>query len=182
MASAWKQEQDKLREILVGSKLTEQKKWGKPCFCHGDKNIAIFQPMKEHLSLMFFKGEILKDPKGVLVPVGPNSHFARRILITDVAQVEKLKGAIKALVKEAIAVEEAGIKIEKPKAALDLAPELAVRIRKDKAFKAAFSSLTPGRQREYNLFISGAKQAATRESRLEKLAPKILAGKGMREV
>lgn len=180
MAAQWKAEQDMLREILSSSQLVEHKKWGKPCFCHGDKNIAILQPMKPHLALMFFKGELLRDPTGVLEPVGPNSRSGRRILLTSTAEVSKLKSTIKALVREAIAVAEAGLQVDKP-AELELAPELQASLATNKALATAFFNLTPGRQREYNLHVSGAKQASTRENRVHKCIPKILSGKGFRE-
>lgn len=136
--------------------------------------------MKNFLSLMFFKGALLKDNENVLRAQGPNSRSARRIQITSVEDVDRLKGTIKRYVYQAIEVEKAG-KTVGPAASLILAAELQQRIDCDSALKVAFEALTPGRQREYNLYFSNAKQAKTRNARIERLVPKILAGKGMRE-
>lgn len=129
---------------------------------------------------MFFKGALLKDNENVLRAQGPNSRSARRIQITSVEDVDRLKGTIKRYVNQAIEVEKAG-KTVGPAASLILAAELQQRIDCDSALKVAFEALTPGRQREYNLYFSNAKQAKTRNARIERLVPKILAGKGMRE-
>ena len=180
MPTRWKAEQDLLRELLASCQLVEQKKWGKPCFCYDGKNIAILQPMKDHLALMFFKGELLNDPHGLLQPVGPNSRSARRILFTDAKQVSSNRGKIRALVRAAMKAEIEGRTVPKPTKIAWVA-ELQQRLAEDPAFKEAFSALTPGRQREYHLHFSAAKQSNTRMSRIEKCAPKILSGKGFRD-
>lgn len=179
-APRWQAELRELRSALGACGLGEEIKWGKPCYSFDGKNIAILQPMKDHLALMFFKGELMADPKKVMESVGPNSRSARRILFTSVAEVNQRKSVLKALVKEAIAIEKAGLTVEKP-AALALVDELKARLARDRKLAAAFSGLTPGRQREYNLYFSGAKQPSTRESRIEKYIDKIRAGQGLRD-
>ncbi len=176
----WPDEMTELRPVLLACGLSEEIKWGKPCFSHEGHNIAILQEMKDFLALMFFKGALLNDPDGVLEEQGPNSRSARRICFTSVDDVTRLSGTVTAYVDEAIAVEEAGLDVG-PAPQLVLAEELRNRLDRDATFKEAFEALTPGRQREYNLYISDAKQASTREARVEKYAPQILAGKGLRD-
>ena len=176
----WPAEMAALRPILLSCGLAESIKWGKPCFGHEGKNLAIFQEMKGFLSLMFFKGALLNDPAGVLVEQGPNSRSARRIEFRSVADVDRLADIVTAYVQEAIAVEQAGLKVD-PSPELVLIEELQNRLDADPALESAFKSLTPGRQREYNLHFSGAKQAKTRIGRVAKYVPKILAGKGLRD-
>lgn len=176
----WPRETAHLRPILLGCGLTEEIKWGKPCYSHEGKNIVILQEMKDMLSLMFFKGALLEDPDRVLQEQGPNSRLARRIEFTSVDDVARLASTLEAYVDEAIAVEEAGLEADPPPA-LVLAEELRGRLAEDPAFKAAFESLTPGRQREYNLYFSGAKQAATRQARIDRYTGKIMDGKGLRD-
>lgn len=169
-----------LRPILLESGLREEIKWAKPCYSHDGKNIAIVQEMKDFLALMFFKGALLTDPEGVLQAQGPNSRSARRICFTSRDDVARLGPAVAACLDEAIQVEEAGLAVDPP-AALELTEELRRRLDHDPELKAAFEALTPGRQREYNLHISAAKQASTREARVDKCAPKIRQGKGFRD-
>ena len=176
----WPEEVARLRQLLLSCGLTEEIKWGKPCYGHDGRNIVIVQEMKEFLALMFFKGALLSDPDGVLEEQGPNSRSALRIPFTSVDDVARLADTVTAYIAEAIDVEDAGLTVG-PAPELVVVEELRHRIDHDAAFKDAFEALTPGRQREYNLHISAAKQAATREARVEKYAPKILAGKGMRD-
>ena len=176
----WPEEMTDLRPTLLGCGLTEEIKWGKPCYSHRGKNIVILQEMNEFLSLMFFKGALLNDPDGVLEDQGPNSRSARRIRFASVRDVERLTDTVKAYIDEAIDIEEGGLAIA-PAPELVLVEELQKRIDQDPALKSAFESLTPGRQREYNLYFSDAKQAKTREARVEKYAQKILDGKGYRD-
>ena len=176
----WPEEISALRPILVGAGLDEDVKWAKPCYSHNGRNIAIVQEMRDFLALMFFKGVLLGDPDGVLEEQGPNSRSARRMQFTSVDDVTRRADTITTYVREAIAVEEAGLDVG-PAPEPDLAPELSERLDRDPAFRIAFEALTPGRQREYNLYFSGAKQAATRASRVEKYARKILDGKGFRD-
>lgn len=176
----WPEELAAARKILLGCGLSEDIKWGKPTFSHDGNNIVILQEMKDFLALMFFKGALLDDPVGVLKSQGPNSRSALRIEITSASELTRLKKTIVAYVAAAIAVEEAGLKVA-PAPELVLVEELQQRIDHDPAFRKAFEGLTPGRRREYHLHISEAKQAATRVARVEKCAPKILAGKGFRD-
>ena len=176
----WPKEMAELRPILVDCGLTEEIKWGKPCYSHGGKNIVILQEMKEFLALMFFKGALLNDPEDVLEEQGPNSRSARRIRFASVGEVARLANTVKAYVNEAVDAEEAGLEID-PAPELVFVDELQNRLDDDPVFKAAFELLTPGRRREYNLYFSSAKQAKTRIARVEKYAPKILDGKGFRD-
>ncbi len=179
-ARKWPEEIVALRPILLGAGLTEEIKWGKPCYTHGGRNIVIVQEMNDFLALMFFKGALLEDPEGVLEDQGPNSRSARRICFTSVDEVTRLADTVRTYLEEAIDVEESGLQVaEVPE--LVLVEELQSRLSRDVAFRAAFESLTPGRQREYNLYFSDAKQAATREARVEKYGEKILRGKGLRD-
>lgn len=176
----WPAEMTELRPILLGCGLDEQIKWAKPCYRHDGSNIVIMQEMKEFLALMFFKGALLQDPEGVLVEQGPNSRSARRIQFTSVDDVARLSETVVACIHEAIEVERSGLEVG-PAPDLVLVEELRNRLDSDPALAAAFEALTPGRRREYHLYFSGAKQAATRESRIDKYAGKILDGKGLRD-
>ena len=176
----WPDEMTRLRDILLGCGLAEDIKWGKPCFSHDGDNIAILQEMKNFLALMFFKGALLNDPDGVLEAQGPNSRSALRVRFTSIDDVARLAPAVRTLVGEAIDVARSGLEVD-PAPELTLVGELRDRLDKEPALKSAFEALTPGRQREYNLHVSGAKQAKTREARAEKCVSKILAGKGFRD-
>lgn len=176
----WPDEIAALRPLLLDSGLTEGIKWGKPCYGHGDANVVLIQEFSDHLALMFFKGVLLDDPDGVLRDQGPNSHSAKRIVFTSVDDVEQLADVVTAYVQEAIAHEEAGTEVPaRPEE--ELAPELVDRLASDHRLAEAFDGLTPGRQREYNLHVSAAKQSATRERRVDKIVPRILDGKGLRD-
>jgi uncharacterized protein YdeI (YjbR/CyaY-like superfamily) len=176
----WPDEMTELRPILLGCGLSEEIKWGNPCYSHAGKNIVILQEMNDFLSLMFFKGALLNDPAGVLEEQGPNSRSARRIRFTSVAEVARLVDTVEAYIDEAIHIEETGLEVG-PAPEIVFVEELQNRLDQDPALKAAFDALTPGRQREYNLYISDAKQAKTRMARVEKYAQKILDGKGFRD-
>ena len=176
----WAKEMTLLRAVLRRCDLTEEVKWGKPCYSHNGANIVIIQEMKDFLALMFFKGALLDDPVGVLEAQGPNSRSALRIRFTSAEDVRRLATTVEAYVGEAIAVAEASREIG-PTPELVFVEELQIRLDQDPLFKAAFDALTPGRKREYNLYFSDAKQAATRAARVEKCAPRILDGKGFRD-
>jgi len=179
-AKTWRKEIEKLRSILFECGLDEDLKWGKPCFAFEGKNLAIVQPFKEHCSLMFFKGALLKDTHGLLRSQGENTQSALRLEFTSEAQIKK--AVLKDYVKQAIAVEKAGLKADfKAKDELELPEELTQILQKDRRLAKAFHSLTPGRQRSYVLHIAAAKQSQTRVARIEKNIPKILAGLGMNE-
>ncbi len=179
-STMWPAEMAALRTILLGEGLDEAIKWGKPCFAHEGRNLAIMQEMKGFLALMFFKGALLEDPQGVLEEQGANSRSARRLCFRSVDDVERLADAIVSFVRAAIDVEDAGLEVA-PAPELVLVDELRQRLRRDATLAAAFAQLTPGRQREYHLHIADAKQATTRESRIDKCVPRILAGKGLRD-
>lgn len=178
-STKWPEVMTRLRPILAGCGLTEEIKWGKPCFSQDGHNIVIFQEMKEFLALMFFKGALLSDPDGILEEQGPNSRSALRICFRSIDDANRLADTVKAYVEEAIDVEEAGLQVA-PAPVLPPPEELQNRLETDPAFKAAFEALTPGRQREYNLYFSDAKQSKTRTA-VDKYVSKILAGKGFRD-
>jgi uncharacterized protein YdeI (YjbR/CyaY-like superfamily) len=176
----WPDEIAALRPLLLAAGLDEQIKWGKPNYAIGDANIVLVQEFADHLALMFFKGILLDDPDGVLQEQGPNTHAAMRMTFDSVRDVERHADVVTAYVAQAIAVEEAGTELP-PKPEEELADELQERLAGDPDLSVAFDDLTPGRQREYNLHVSGAKQASTRERRVDKIVPRILDGKGLRD-
>ncbi len=176
----WSAEITALRPILTGCGLTEEIKWAKPCYTHDGHNIVIVQEMKAFLALMFFKGALLADPHGLLEDQGPNSRSARRIRITSINDVVRLADPIADYVRNAVDVERSGQQIA-PAPEPELVDELRQRLDGDPELRAAFEALTPGRQREYNLYVSAAKQPATRVSRVEKHVERIRGGKGLRD-
>ncbi len=179
-AKAWQGEIRKLRSILLECGLNEDLKWGKPCFQSEGKNVAIIQPFKEHCSLMFFKGALFKDARGLLRSQGENTQSALRLEFTSEARITK--AVVKAYVKQAILAEKAGLTVDfKAKRELELPEELTRILKKDRKLAKAFNALTPGRQRGYVLHFTGAKQSQTRTARIEKCAPKILAGLGIHD-
>lgn len=176
----WPAEAAHLRTILRDCGLDEGLKWGKPCYMSDGDNIAIIQEMKGFLALMFFKGALLDDPDGILTPPGPNSNSGRQIRFHSVEDINEATDQIRAFVAAAIKIERAGLKIEKP-SVIELPEELQARLAEDAVLKSAFDALTPGRQRGYSLYIGGAKQPATRFSRIEKHRDRILEGKGIHD-
>ena len=176
----WPDEIARLRPILLEAGLPEEIKWRKPCYSIDGKNVVIVQEMIEFLALMFFKGALLADEADVLRDQGPNSRSARRMEFRSVDEIDALRNTLLSYLSEAIEVERSGLTVG-PAPELALVDELRVRLDTDPELAAAFEALTPGRQREYNLYFSGAKQAATRTARIEKYAAKILAGKGFRD-
>ena len=179
-AKSWRSEIEKLRSILLDAGLEEDLKWGKPCFQFEGKNIAIIQPFKPHLSLMFFKGALLKDTHKLLRSQGEATQSALRLEFTSEAQVKP--SVVKSYVKQAIAVEKDGLKVDfKAKRELELPEELTKILKKDRKLAKAFDALTPGRRRGYVLYFEAAKQSQTRTTRIEKSIPKILAGLGMHD-
>ena len=177
----WKAEMEALRTILHAFPLTEELKWGKPCYAFENSNIIIIQGFKEYCGLLFFKGALLKDAKGLLVKPGENTQGGRLIKFKTVQEITKLKAPIKSYIKEAIEVEKLGLKIEPMEKELVLPDELLAIFKKNAPFKKAFNALTPGRQRAYNMFFTAAKQSATRETRIEKYKKQILDGKGIND-
>lgn len=177
-AKNWQGEIGALRSILLDCGLEEALKWGKPCYLYEGKNVAIIQPFKEHCALMFFKGALMKDADGLLRSQGANTQSAMRLEFKSKAQVKK--ATVRRYVREAIAVEKAGLKADfKAKRELELPVELSAALSKDKKLAKAFDALTPGRRRGYVLHFTGAKQSSTRTARIKKCTPAILAGKGL---
>ncbi len=177
----WPGEIAAIRPILLSCGLEETIKWGKPCYrIEDDTNIVLLQEFSDHLALMFFQGVLLDDPENVLHAQGPNTHGPKRMKFTSTGDVESRSELISAYVKEAIGHARAGTELP-PRPDEELATELHDRLANNDALAAAFSDLTPGRQREYNLHISAAKQPATRNRRIDKVVPRILAGKGLRD-
>ena len=177
----WQKEIAKLRSILLKTDLEECVKWNLPCYTYQGSNVAIIQPFKKCLGMMFFKGALLKDSKGMLADNGPNSQAGRRFEFGSVQEIARLAPTIQAYVREAIAIENSGRAVEFKKNPEPMPDELKKALSKTPRLKKAFNSLTPGRQRAYILHFSGAKQSATRQSRIEKCIPRILEGKGMND-
>ena len=171
-----------LREMLLKCPLTEELKWGKPCYTVDGKNVVLIVGFKEYCALLFGKGALLKDPKGILIQPTENTQATRQIRFTSIEEIEKLERALPAYVEQAIAVEKAGLEVTYKKVTeFNLPGELQDRFKEDPSFKKAFQALTPGRQRGYILYFSGAKQSKTREARIEKCAPLIFDGKGLND-
>ena len=182
-ARTWRDEVVRLRSILLACGLTEQLKWGKPTYTDdAGANIVLIMPLKETCALLFTKGALLKDPKGILVQPGENSQSARQMRFTSVAQIGKLEKTLKSYVEQAVDVEKAGLKVEFKKSTDLVYPkEFQDKLDRNSALREAFHKLTPGRQRQYHIYFTGAKQSATRESRVEKAMPLILDGMGLND-
>lgn len=181
-APAWREEMGALRAIALECGLTEELKWGKPCYTYEGSNLAIIIPFKASCALMFPKGALLSDPKKVLLKPTENTQGGRWIKFTRREEIARKRAVLKAYLREAIAAEKAGLKVAYRKTEDYPVPaELRQRWKQDPAFKAAFGALTPGRQRGYLLYFGAAKQAGTRVARIDKCAPQIFAGKGWNE-
>ena len=176
----WQKEIEKLRDIALDCGLNEELKWGCPCYSYKGDNIVLIHMFKDYCAYLFFKGVLLQDTKGILIQQTKNVQVARQIRFTGLAEIVKMKTTLKAYIFEAIEVEKAGLKVELKKTAEFTMPdEFKKKLAKDATLKTAFNALTPGRQRGYLLYFSSAKQAKTREDRIEKNIPKILKGKGL---
>ncbi len=182
-ASTWQAETAKLRTILLQCGLAEHLKWGKPTYTSDDgANVVLIMPLKETCALLFTKGALLKDPKGLLIQPGENSQSARQMRFTSVAEITKLEKTLKSYVEQALEVEGAGLKVAFKKSTDLVYPkEFQDKLDRNTALREAFHQLTPGRQRQYHIHFTGAKQAATRESRVEKAIPLILDGMGLND-
>jgi uncharacterized protein YdeI (YjbR/CyaY-like superfamily) len=177
----WKAEIAAMRRLLAGFDLKEERKWGKPTYTLDGKNVVILQGFKEYFALGFFQGALLKDPKKRLVQLG-QVQAGRVMKFASAKDIEAQAPTIKAYVREAIAVEKAGLRVERKKTSdFPVPDELAQRFRQDPRFKRAFEALTPGRQRSYLYHFGAAKQSATRIARIDKATPAIFAGKGFLE-
>jgi uncharacterized protein YdeI (YjbR/CyaY-like superfamily) len=180
-AKKWQNETDDLRKIVLACGLVEECKWGKPCFTHQKKNVAIVIPLKDACALSFFKGALLKDPKHILQKIG-EAQAGRWIKFTSPREIAALQPTLKSYLEEAIEVEESGKKVLLKKASEYVVPEeLQLKLNAAPELKSAFEALTPGRRKSYIFHISGAKQAKTRAARAEKCVPMILSGRGFNE-
>jgi len=178
----WTQELETLREIVLECGLTEELKWGVPCYTFERNNVVIIGAFKEYCALSFFKGVLLKDANGILSKQGENSQAGRIVKITDVGQIVEKESILKGYIREAIEIEKAGLKVEFKDVSEYLIPEeLQSKLDEDEAFKNAFNALTPGRQKGYILHFSQPKQSKTREARIEKCLPRIFFGKGLND-
>lgn len=181
-AKLWREETEKLRTILLDCGLDEELKWGKPGYTYQGKNIAVIQGLKSYFALLFVKGALLKDPKRLLVKPGENTQAGRQMKFKDTQEIAEREQSIREYVLEAVEVEKKGLNVEiKATKEYPVPVELQDKLEESPEFKTAFEALTPGRQREYILYVSSAKQSATRTSRVEKYQQKILDGKGLRD-
>jgi uncharacterized protein YdeI (YjbR/CyaY-like superfamily) len=178
----WRKEMESLRKLVLDCGLTEELKWGKPCYAFEGGNVVLIQGFKAYCALLFFKGALLKDADGMLVKTGENTRVGRQIRFNDVREIEEKEAAVKACIRQAIEVEKAGLKVEDEEGEEPVIPEeLQSKLDEIPALKAAFEGLTPGRQRGYIFYFSAPKQSKTRISRIEKCMPQILSGKGLND-
>ena len=176
----WQKELEKLRKIVLDCRLTEELKWGVPCYTFQKRNIVLIHVFKEYCALLFFKGALLKDAKGILVQQTKNVQATRQIRFTIVREIVKMEPILKAYIHEAIEVEKAGLKVDFKKTTEFIIPEeFQNKLDEISELKTAFGALTPGRQRAYILFFSAPKQSKTRESRIKKCMKQILHGRGL---
>jgi len=181
-AKKWREELEKLRMIILGCQLTEELKWGKPCYTFQNSNIVITIPFKESCALLFCKGALLNDANGILIQPTENTQAARQIRFTNVREIVKMEPVLKAYIYEAIEVEKAGLEVNYKKISEFIIPEeLQNKLDEIPALRTAFDALTPGRQRGYLLYFSAPKQSKTRASRVEKCVSQILKGKGLND-
>ncbi len=179
-AKKWKEELQKLRTIVLDCGLNEEVKWRVPCYTFDKKNVVVIHGFKEYCAILFFKGALLKDPKGILIRQTENVQAGRQIRFTNFREIMAMEPILKAYIREAIEVEKAGLKVEKKKTAHFKVPEeFKNKLDQTPALKTAFHALTPGRQRAYLLYFSAPKQSKTRTSRVEKYLPQILNRKGL---
>ena len=179
-AKKWQEELEKLRTIALDCDLSEELKWGVPCYTFQKSNIVLIHAFKDYCAFLFFKGALLKDPKKVMIQQTEHVQAARQTRFSSVKDIVKLEPTLKAYIYEAVEVEKAGLKVDFKKTTEFSGPEeFHTRLKKLPALKTAFYALTPGRQRGYLLYFSSAKQSKTREARIEKYIPQILIGKGL---
>jgi len=179
-ATQWQKEYEQLRTIALDTGLTEELKWGCPCYVFEKKNIVLIHGFKEYCAFLFFKGALLKDSQGILIQQTENVQSARQIRFTNVREIVKMKSILRAYIYEAVEVEEAGLKVDFKKTTdFSIPEEFQNKLDKKPALKKAFDALTPGRQRAYIFYFASAKQPKTREARVEKYTKQILDGKGL---
>ncbi|WP_462249069.1 YdeI/OmpD-associated family protein [Ferruginibacter sp.] len=180
--AVWQKELEQLRNIVLGCGLTEELKWGCPCYSFEKSNIVLIHVFKEYCAVLFFKGALLNDTSGILIQQTKNVQAARQMRFINVKEIVKLKSILKAYIFEAIEVERAGLKVPLKKTAeFSMPEEFKNKFNKNAALKTAFYALTPGRQRGYLLHFAAPKQSKTRESRIEKCMPQIFDGKGLND-
>ena len=180
--AAWRDAFTKLRSIALTCPVTEELKWGKPCYGVNGRNIVLMHGFKEYCALLFTQGALLRDPQGLLVQQTKNVQAARQLRFTSAKEVTARTATIKAYILEAIELEKAGVKVAyKQTEDFEVAPEFQARLDNTPSLKAAFEALTPGRQRGYLLYFAGAKQPATRAARVEKYVRAIYAGRGLQD-
>ncbi len=178
----WQEEFKEMRTIVLDSGLTEELKWGVPCYTFENKNVVLMHGFKEYCALLFVKGALLKDAMGVLIQQTENVQSARQIRFTGVDEIVEMELILKAYLREAIDVEKAGLKVDfKEVSEFTVPEEFRTKLDDQPALKTAFEALTPGRQRAYLLYFSAPKQSKTRESRIEKCVPLILDGRGLND-
>lgn len=181
-AKNWQSEMNLLRTILLACQLEETLKWGKPCYSYNNTNIVIIQSFKDHCDLGFFNGALLKDANRILTKAGEHTQAARQMRFTNIVEIENLKGIITTYIKEAVLLEQSGLKIVKEKNTENIiVKELQTIFKKNTAFKKAFEALTPGKQRGYLIYFSAAKQSETRITRINNNAAKISCGMGIND-
>ncbi|WP_259071223.1 YdeI/OmpD-associated family protein [Mucilaginibacter sp. X4EP1] len=179
-AKQWQEEYEKLRTIALNCGLTEELKWGCPCYSLNKQNIVLIHGFKEYCAFLFFKGALLNDAHGILIQQTENVQSARQVRFINLQEIFELETALKEYIYEAIEVEKAGLKVELKKTEdFKVAEEFQYKLDHIPALKTAFEALTPGRQKGYLLYFSQAKQAKTRQDRVEKYIPQILSGKGL---
>jgi uncharacterized protein YdeI (YjbR/CyaY-like superfamily) len=181
-AKRWQEELKELRAIVLDCPLTEELKWGQPCYTFQNKNIVLIHGFKEYSALLFFKGALLSDAHGILIQQTKNVQAGRQIRFTQVREIVKMKPILNAYIDEAIEVEKAGLKVKLKKTTEFIVPEeVKNKLNEIPGLKAAFDALTPGRQRGYILYFSAPKQSKTRESRVEKCMQQVFKGKGLND-
>jgi uncharacterized protein YdeI (YjbR/CyaY-like superfamily) len=181
-AEKWREEYEKLRMIILDCGLTEELKWGNPCYSFNGSNIVLIHGFKEYCALLFFKGALLNDANGILIQQTENVQSPRQVRFTSLLQITELEPVLKAYIYEAIEVEKAGLKVTLKKTSeFPMPDEFQSKLDHIPALKTAFEALTPGRQRAYLLHFSAPKQSKTREARIEKYMPQIMAGKGLND-
>jgi len=181
-AKKWQKEQEELRKIVLDCQLTEELKWGTPCYTFQNANIVLIHAFKDYCALLFFKGALLSDTDGILIQQSKNVQAARQIRFTNLQEITDQKPILKTYIYQAIEVEKAGLKVKLKKTKeFEIAAEFQKKLDNDSKLKAAFKTLTPGRQRAYLLHFSSPKQSKTRESRVENAIDSIMAGKGLKD-
>ena len=178
----WREEFLELRNIVLECGLTEELKWGVPCYTLEKKNVVLMHGFKEYCALLFVKGALLKDPKGILIQQTENVQAARQIRFTSLEQIVKLRATLKSYIKQAIDIEKSGAKVEfKSTSTYAVPEEFQQKLKAFPDLNTAFKALTPGRQRAYLLYFSAPKQSKTRETRIDNSIDKILNGKGLND-